>query len=647
MNRESLDRFCERGILGLVLAVLVWGPLAAGAVRTQDFLIPMLLTAGALALWTVRLWLNERPRLLCPPICWAVLAFVAYAFGRYFTCDIEYVGRLELLRVLVYAAVFFVVLNNLHGQENTQAIAMTAIFLAMAIAMTAVWQYLTGSSRVPSLAALAESALFEHKQWYFQGVYKFRASGTYINPNHLAGFLEVLLPLALAYVLTGRTRPVLKVFLGYAALVMLAGIGVTGSRGSWAATGCALLLFFGLLAAHRSYRLPALAMLVILLVAGGYFAKDNRLVRSRVQSSFADGRLELDLRAELWQATTVMWQDHRWWGVGPGHFDWRFRMYRPPLVQLRPDRAHNEYLNVLADWGVAGAILIGTVLATLGWGLARTWRHVRRGEAEFKSNRSNKFALVLGVAVGLVALLVHSSVDFNLQIPGNALQIAILAALLASHHRFATERFWFGAGPVLKSALSLLLAGAVGWLLFQTVRLGREYFWLERASTQRIYSTEKIVMLTKAHAVEPNNGETTLAIADSYRFQSLEGGHDFEDQEGYEKLAQRALQWYARGTNANPHEGYNFLGTGQCLDYIGRTNEARAFFDRAEVLDPNGYWTVAYIGRHFVEIGDYGAARRWFERSLRLRWEENQYAKDWLDRMNEVLTQAAMSGSTR
>ena len=115
MNRASPDRFCERGILGFVLAILVFGPLSAGAVRTQEFVVLLALTAGVLLLWGVRLWLGESPKLLFPPICWGVLAFVGYAVGRYLTCDIEYVGRLELLRVLVYAALFFAILNNLHS----------------------------------------------------------------------------------------------------------------------------------------------------------------------------------------------------------------------------------------------------------------------------------------------------------------------------------------------------------------------------------------------------------------------------------------------------------------------------------------------------------------------------------------------------
>ncbi len=635
MNRESLDRYCERGILGLVLALLVFGPLAAGAVRTQEFVVLLVLTTGVLLLWGVRLWANERPKFLWPPVCWCVLAFALYAIGRYLTCDIEYVGRLELLRVLVYTVLFFAILNNLHSQESTQAIAFTVVFLGMALALCGVWQFLVRTDKVPALSAWMESVLFAHKRWYFDRLYAPRGSGTYINPNHLAGLLEMVLPLALAYTLAGRTKPVLKIFLGYAALVILVGIGVSGSRGGWAATGLALLFFFGVLAAHRSYRLPALLMLLLLAGVGTYFVAKAPFFKYRAQSAFEIQRVDLDVRYLLWDATARMWRDNAWYGVGPGHFDYRFRAYRPPAVQLRPDRAHNEYLNLVADWGVVGAGLIGTMLVVLFAGVVRTWRHVRRSEREFASNRSNKFAFVVGATVGLIALLAHSMVDFNLQIPANALLAATLMALLSSHLRFATEGYWFSVGPVSKVLASLVLIAGMGFFALQSVGLAREYVWLERASTRGIYSDAKIADLEKAHAAQPNNFDTAFAIGESYRVQSEEGGDD------YQALAQQAMLWYGRGTNSNPYDDRLWLGLGRCLDWLERPEEAGAFFYRADELDPNGYWTAAFMGRHYVEIADYAAARPWLERSLRLQKSDNPVAASYLAIANRKLLEGA------
>ena len=148
MDREKLDGWCERGIIALVLAILVFGPLATGAVRTLEFLIIQGLTVGVMFLWMLRLWLKPRPQFLMPPFGWAVLAFVAYAVVRYFLADIEIVARLELIRVLVYAALFFVIVNNLHRQETVNLVGYTMLFLAMGIALYGGYQFFTGDNRV-------------------------------------------------------------------------------------------------------------------------------------------------------------------------------------------------------------------------------------------------------------------------------------------------------------------------------------------------------------------------------------------------------------------------------------------------------------------------------------------------------------------
>ena len=145
MNRELLDRWCERGILGLVLAILVLGPLALGAVDPIPFLIIQGLTIGVLVLWGARLWLNQRPQFLWPPICWAVLAFTLYAIVRYMTAEIEYLARQEMLQILVYTFLFLAILNNLHRQESAHLICFTAIFLAMGISFYAFYQVVANS----------------------------------------------------------------------------------------------------------------------------------------------------------------------------------------------------------------------------------------------------------------------------------------------------------------------------------------------------------------------------------------------------------------------------------------------------------------------------------------------------------------------
>jgi O-antigen ligase len=620
MNREAADRWCERGILGLVLAILVFGPLATGGVGRLEFLVIQGLTLGVLLLWGLRLWVSGRPQFLWPPICWAVVVFTVYAVARYLTCDIEYVGRKELLRVLVYAVLFFAILNNLHRQESTQIISFTMIFLAMAISMYAVYQFLSGSDRI----------------WNFASFYKGRASGTYISPNHLAGFLEMLLPLALAYTLASRAKPVLKIFLAYAALMMVAGIGVTVSRGGWVSAGVALIVLFAVLVLHRNYRLPALILMVVLIGSGMFFLLKTDQLTARFKAGVEAGQnFEADTRYEMWGAAVRMWQDHPWFGVGPGHYDYRFRAYRPETVQLRPERVHNEYLNTLVDWGVIGATIVVLALGTLFVGLVRTWKHVRKPEREFRSNHSNKFAFVLGAAAGLLALLIHSIVEFNLQIPANAILAVSLMALISSHLRFATEGYWFSLGTPGKLVTTGFLVVAFAWLSHQEVRLGREYAQLRRARSVPFLSPNWFTAMESAARVEPTNFETSYAIGEAYRLQSFEGAENYSD------LATNAMTWFARGMETNPFDGYNHMRYGMCLNWLDRPDEAESFFHKAEEMDPNGYFTLAHVGWHYIQTGNYAAAKPWFERSLRLQWRTNEIAVRNLEIINARMLEGA------
>ena len=623
MNREKLDGWCERGILGLVLAILVYAPLATGAVRVPDFLVIQGLTLGVVILWGARLWLNRRPKFLWPPICWAVLAFTIYAVARYLTADLEYIARQEMIRVLVYAILFFAIVNNLHRQESTQTIAFTLIFLAMAISCYAVYQFLSGSQKV----------------WSFTTPYQHRGTGTFISPNNLAGFLELLLPLGLAYTLTGRAKPVKKVFLGYASLVMLAGIGVSVSRAGWLSTALALLVFFGVLAFRRSYRLPALALLLVIAGAGIYFIPRSIHFQARWQEVYKNGKLDKDARPDLWRSAVDMWQQHVLWGVGPAHFDYRFREFRPQSLQGRPNRVHNDYLNTLTDWGVAGFVLVASAWALLAWGVVRTWRFVLRSERDLGSKRSNKFAFVLGASAGLVAILIHSIVDFNMHIPANAIVVVTLMALLSGHLRFATEQYWFTARLWAKLLASAVLAAGLVYLGYQEIHRARELVWLRRAEQKSNSAPEQAAALENAFAIEPKNFETAYAIGQVYQSQSWAGAGEYREQ------AEQAMRWFERGWKLNPFDPYNYLHYGMCLDWTGRRTESWPYYEKAVERDPNGYYMTAFVGWHYVQTGDYAAARTWFERSRRLEWSENTIADTYLPTLNQKMLDAATNTS--
>ena len=622
MDRETLDNWCERGILWLLLSILIFAPLAFGAVDAWAFLVVQALTLGMLLVWALRLWINPKPQLLWPPLCWVVLGFTLYAVGRYFTADIEYVARQEMIQVVMYAFLFYAIVNNLYRQEFSQIISFTLIFLAMGISAYAIFQYLTHSERV----------------WNLMAMYSGRGTGTYISPDNLACFLAMILPLALAYLLAGRITPMMRIVLGYAASVILVGIAVTFSRGGWMACVAALLALLGIFIGNRHHRLPALVLSVVLLGGGGifftkylthtgsYMQRVGRVLDN--QSASVD---HLDMRRDLWIVAIQMWRDNFWWGAGPAHFNYRYPAYRPTRIQMQPNRAHNDYLNLLADWGTTGGIITLAGIAVFGAGLWRTRNHVRRMEKEFTSGHSNRFAFFIGAVAGLLALAVHSVVDFNLHIPANAILGVTLLALLSSNLRFATETYWFNLRLPLKLLATLAILAGIYYLSVQEFCRGRETLWLTRAGQSQSFSSERATALEKAFAADPQNFQTAYDIGECYRTQSFDGGQN------YESLAQTAMGWFSRGMKLNPYDGYNYLSYGMCLDWLERHDEAESYFNRADALDPNNYFTAANIGWHYVQVGDYAAARPWLQRSLKLQWENNQIARSYLDRVEQKL----------
>ncbi|MRR32374.1 hypothetical protein EG834_19070, partial [bacterium] len=335
MNRDVIDVWLERAILVVCLATLVALPLLFGGrpqpvsggildlLLVEPFLVALWLTLIALGLWLVRLWVVAKPRLLFPPISWAILAFALYAAGRYLSADIEYVARQEVLRIVVYASLFFIIVNNLHRQEATQVITLTMVTLAMLISFYAMYQFLADSDRV----------------WHLTKPYRHRGSGTYISPNHLGGFLEMLLPLGLAYTLMGRLKILTKILVGYACAAVIGGIAVTMSRGTWIAVAFGLLLFFILLVFYKPYRLAAIVAFVLLAGSLAFILPSSTAFKSRVKQLYTGGRLDDDARFALWRPTIQVWKENVWWGAGPAHFDYRFTTFRPEEVQARADRA--------------------------------------------------------------------------------------------------------------------------------------------------------------------------------------------------------------------------------------------------------------------------------------------------------------------
>lgn len=624
-DRDEWDEVCEHVMVAVLLALVTVGVVAFGGVRGSELALMSSLAAVALGLWIFRLWINPAQRLLLPPLVWPGLAFVAYAAWRAANTDVTYPARRELLLIGLVAIVFLVALNNLYRQEPTQWVIHALVVLGTLVAAYALFQWGTSSTRILWLQQPAQ---------YFK-----RAGGTFVNPNHLAGFLGLILPLAVAQVFVGRSAPLTKILHGYGALVMLGGIAVSMSRGGWvAATVGVFGLFCWLAWRRRELRIPVAVALVVVVAGGWFFFERSDKARARIENVNRDGNIDSGQgRGVIWRPALAMWRDHLWWGVGPAQFDVQFPRYRMPRNQTSPGQVHNEYLNLLTDYGVAGASLAALTVLALVWGTVRTLKYVERGPGDLGSRSSNRTAFFLGAAFGLLTLAVHCVVDFNLHIPAIAVTAALLAALLTAHIRFATERFWLTPNVLVRLALTLAAVGTLVWMVPVALAFGREGLLLNRIAWAREVTPELIADLEQAAHQMPDNARTAYELGENLRRLSLLG------EDAWRDWAVQAVESLQRAAELNPHDARIHLALGQTYRWLNEPDLANAAFLQAYQLGPNDIVIATTLAWYALQQGRPEEARRFAAQSLEWQWWSNDLAREVLQRAEQQI-KAGISG---
>lgn len=618
LDRDELDEWLERGIAAVILGIMVFSALALGGVRNTEFSIITGLALLASTLWIVRFWVNPSHRFLLHPVVWPVLGFLGYAIWRHTQSPVPYVSRQELMHLLVYAAVFLIAIHNLHRQGLTQWVVIVLVVLGMVLSFYALIQLATGSDKV---------------LWFIKPEnYVRRGGATFVNPNHLAGLLVAIIPLAISQLFMGRWSALVRVFFGYASLAMLAGIAVTMSRGGWLALGASLGVLLVWLVRRPQYRIPAIACVLVVAFGAWFYFKNVDAAQRRLKDVASHGvRDSGQSRKYLLGPTWMMFAEHPVAGVGPGHFDTVFPAYRPVSIQLSPGWAHNEYLQLLAEYGAVGGILVLSGLGLLGWGIAKTSKFAERGSNDLGFKASNRSAFFIGASIGLAGVLVHSLVEFNLHIPGIALPVVVIAGVLASNLRFATDNFWvtpawWGRGLVTAAVVAMAV-----WTTPRAVSAFREGWLLNEAAKASEIDAALLARFRGAIAIEPGNPRSFYELGENLRLLSWRG------LPGYEEQAREAIQWLKRSAELNPFDPYPHLRLALCHHWLGEKDEARKSFDRARELGPNDVTIANHYGWSLILRGELQKAREVLVESLRWNDWNNWMARHYLEMADTAL----------
>lgn len=458
-----------------------------------------------------------------------------------------------------------------------------------------------------------------------------RANGMLISPDHLAGFLEVVGVLGLSVVVWGRTKFAWRLVLGYAVFCCYAGLIFTGSRGGYLSALVSLVVFCGL-SLFTSYRADrgrsiVLSVLSVCVVAGLVIAAVKMMTSSLVLQGRVDELTTPDTRFLIWHAALDQFRLAPWFGTGSGTYLIFGRFFRNTEVQADPVHVHNDYLELLAEYGILGAVVMALFLAAHLFAgtksVALLARHRLRASPD---GLSTAVALQIGALSAVAALLAHSVVDFNLHIPGNALLLAFVFGILSNPGVVQGE----GARtsvvtPWFRYALpfaGLCFLGAGLWQVAGSLRAGQSLrtpvawqaamilpkmpgeYWTEQA---RIALRDRAFVKCADAAktglgFEKKNPDLYLYLGEANRMQALQmqQRHSRALEQAFLHAAEDA---YRHGLELFPNDETLLVRLAQTMDGQKRFDEAEALFIEAFKADPNLGLTRAFYGAHLRKMG--------------------------------------------
>jgi len=398
-------------------AVLICGVLSCGAVEPWSLFRLQAMVAGLLAIWALQQLVSGAEFVVSPlyvPV--AIFAVVTGAQLLLHRTAYAYMTRAASLTYLAYAMVLLVAVQMLRTQEDVKRLVGFLTVFGFVIAIFAVIQDFTSKNELYWLVPVkGPSFIF----------------GPYINHNHYAGIMEMLAPFPLVLSMMEELTPPKRVLLAFAGVFMAGTIFLSLSRGGMTAFGFEMVFLAVVLwwknASRRSAAIFAMACLLILMFLLWLGGKSlvERFVSLKTDTASYHTRLQIASDSiPMFRARPVM-------GWGLGTFTTVYPRYRTFYAEVFVNAAHNDYVQVLTETGALG---FAAVLGFLAVVYARGFRKLHGSGLDLTQ------AATLGALLGVTGILVHSFVDFNLQIPANAATFYVVAAIAAASFQTTRRR---------------------------------------------------------------------------------------------------------------------------------------------------------------------------------------------------------------
>lgn len=410
------------------LALLLFAPLAFGAVEPWSIFA---LEAGAVLLlvaWGYRQWIRGEIDFSNNVLYLPMAAFFGLTLLQWLTGATAY-RHVTYMHALLYAAygmLAFVATQSLRRSSQFEWFSKTVIAYGALVASFALLQGIAPNGKL---------------YWIWPSEQGGAIYGPYVNHNHYAGLMEMLTPFPLVLAASRFTDGNRRIFVTAIAALMAGSIFLSGSRGGMVAfVAQMVVLIVLLLPAHRNnWKQPLmLGIFLMLVIAFLVWLGGSELTR-RLASIHAEtqGEISGGVRLTIDRDCLHMLVRRPLLGWGLGTFPIVYPQFRSFYTTFFVNQAHNDYLQLLVETGIAGfAIAI--------WFLVLLFRQVAAKVKDWTESLSG--VLTVTAALGCMGILVHSFLDFNLQIPANAAWFYVLCAVAAapplqeSHRRRVLRR---------------------------------------------------------------------------------------------------------------------------------------------------------------------------------------------------------------
>jgi O-antigen ligase len=397
-------KFLRAGLMILfAFSVLAFGSVEVWSESILEIGASLLFVA-----WAANLFLDGRLKIYWNPLNWPLLGLLGIGLVQllFRVTPYPFLTRVEVLKFAAYLLIFFLSTQAFRERRDLNRLAWFLILLCFSVALLGIAQRFTSDAKIYGLRTLTEGG---------------DPFGPFVNRNHFAGFVELTLPIGLALMIFRGLRRDMFPMAGLLAIIPLGAIVLSGSRGgivSFAFEVAVLALLARSRKGPEGPRLVALAMVSFAALAlVGWLGAGKAIERF---STLRPGDVTLSRRATMVHGAAHIFFDHPLAGSGIGSLVAVYPRYETAYDGNVVDHVHNDYMELLAEMGILGALC----------GLAFLWILSRDARKCFLAEQGHfSRAIHAGAIAALCGLLLHSLVDFNLHIPSNALLFLLQAHL--------------------------------------------------------------------------------------------------------------------------------------------------------------------------------------------------------------------------